>query len=242
MSDGSRHQGLKTVDRGDGSLWETVGRLQLDFLVGHGLRPHHRLLDVGCGTLRGGVRVAEYLEPGHYHGIEVNPSLLDTGYQRELTPHARERLPRENLRATDRFDCDFGVPFDYAIAPSLFSHIPLNHIRLCLYRVAHVMAPGGRFFATFSEAPKDFPLDDVQPGARGAWTERNPFFYYRGDLAWAASFSPWKASYVGDWGHPRGLKMVEFRRTAGRNGSPGPGRARSLAGLIPHARSGRRSR
>jgi hypothetical protein len=35
-----------------------------------------------------------------------------------------------NLRSTDRFDNDFGVAFDVAIAQSVFTHMPLNMMRL----------------------------------------------------------------------------------------------------------------
>jgi hypothetical protein len=41
-----------------GGLWEELGRLQFEFLVGAGLRPEMRLLDIGCGCPRGGVAPA----------------------------------------------------------------------------------------------------------------------------------------------------------------------------------------
>jgi SAM-dependent methyltransferase len=205
-----------------GGLWEELGGLQLDFLVAAGLVPESRLLDVGCGPLRGGVHFVRYLAAERYFGIDVNESLLDAGYELELTPELRAKLPRNHLRTTDRFDCDFGVEFDFVLAHSLFTHVPLNDIRLCLYRVAQRTRIGGRFYATFFEAPADFPLDGVldaprkpQPGARrtGKHPDRNPFWYWAGDLEWAAGFSPWQFRYIGDWGHPRSQNMVEFLRT-----------------------------
>lgn len=203
-----------------GGQWDRMGRLQRQFLVGRGLRPHHTLLDVGCGALRAGVHLVEYLETDRYHGLDINQTLLDAGYDRELPLRLRPKLPRDHLRATDRFDADFGVTFDYAIAQSVFTHVSLNHIRLCLYRVAQVMAPGGRLFATFFEVADNHDLDAVRPGRRGLWTERNPYFYYRSDLEWAASFAPWHVRYIGDWGHPSGQRMVEFRRA--RRSWPAP--------------------
>src|SRR5215207_6274180 len=197
-----------------GGKWAAMGDLQRDFLVAQGLRPEHRLLDVGCGPLRAGIRLVEYLDPGGYYGIDINGSLLDVGYEQELPSQLRERLPRDHLRATDRFDCDFGVRFDYAIAQSLFTHVSLNHIRLCLYRVARQLTPGGRFFATFFEAPRGHPLDaSLNDGRR--WTERNAFFYYRRDLKWAARWADCELRYIGKWGHPGGQRMVELRRARG---------------------------
>ncbi|MGH8866607.1 MAG: class I SAM-dependent methyltransferase [Actinomycetes bacterium] len=220
-----------------GGLWDSLGKMQRDFLVEHGLRPEHRLLDVGCGALRAGRHLAAYLEPGHYYGIDINRSLLDAGYDRELPDHLRKTLSRDNLRATGRFDVDFAVPFEFALAHSVFTHVPLNHIRLCLFRVAKAMPPGGRFYATYFEAPADFPLDGVRPGRRAKRTERNPFLYYREDLGWAASFSPWKVRYLGAWGHPRGQRMIEFTRVKRSPKVERRRRARRLVLQVPGTRS-----
>jgi SAM-dependent methyltransferase len=200
-----------------GGKWEQMGPLQLEFLISQGLEPRHRLLDVGCGPLRAGMHFVDYLDPGGYYGIDINETLLDAGYDHELPEPLRPKLPRDHLRATERFDCSFGVDFDYAIANSVFTHVSLNHVRLCLFRVAQVMPPGGRFFATFFEAPASHPLDLSRNGG-SRWTERNAFFYYRADLEWAARCAPWTVSYVGQWGHPGGQRMMEFRRTRPKAG------------------------
>ena len=51
-----------------GGLWDEMGQLQFDFMCARGLLPEHRLLDLGCGALRGGVHFARYLQPGKYYG------------------------------------------------------------------------------------------------------------------------------------------------------------------------------
>jgi SAM-dependent methyltransferase len=210
-----------------GRKWKRMGPLQLRFLKEHGMRRRHVLLDVGCGPLRAGRHFVRYLHPGNYYGIDVNATLLDAGYDLELSPELRERLPRDHLRATERFDCDFGVLFDYAIANSVFTHVSLNHIRLCLYRLAPRMRVGGRFYATFFDAPDGHPLDrSLNNGRR--WTERNAFFYYLDDLRWAADPAQWEVTYIGDWGHPGRQAMVEFRRIDPRERSA-VARARRVA-------------
>ncbi|GIG88591.1 class I SAM-dependent methyltransferase [Plantactinospora endophytica] len=203
-----------------GGYWDELGELQFEFLRQQGLKPDNRFLDVGCGSLRAGRLIAAHLDPGNYYGIDINHSLLTTGYDHELDDAGRARLPRTNLRATDRFDADFGVPFDMAIAQSVFTHISLNWLRLCLYRVAKVMPPGGRFYVTFFEQPEGFPIDGIGWSGR-LFTERNAFWYYQDDMRWAASRSPWSFRYMGDWGHPRDQRMVEYTRLDGEvGGSP----------------------
>lgn len=196
-----------------GGQWDEMGELQRDYLVSQGLKPDHLFLDVGCGALRAGRMLSDYLEPAHYYGVDVNNDVITTGYDRELTDEQRVRLPAANLHSTDRFDCDFGVQFDMAIAQSVFTHINLNLMRLCLWRVAKVMKPGATFYVTFFERRPTFALDTIQEG-KMAFSERNRFWYYRDDMRWVAENMPWQVDYIGDWGHPRNQKMVAYTRVA----------------------------
>ena len=88
-----------------GGLWDQMGQLQLDFMQARGLQPAQQFLDLGCGSLRGGVQFVRYLQPGHYYGLDNNQSLLDAGYDVELaTAGLQGRLPRENLFCNPNFE------------------------------------------------------------------------------------------------------------------------------------------
>ena len=198
-----------------GGVWDTHGERQLEYLRSQGLLPHHLVVDIGSGPFRAGRHIIDYLEPGHYYAVDANRSLMQAGYDVELTDEQRQRLPVTNLRANDRFDVDFGVQFDYAMAQSVFTHVSLNHIRLCLHRLAPSMREGGSFYATFFRRPASAPIDQVVQSKRGKpfFNEKNVFWHYSGDLAWAASFGPWRYEYIGDWGHPTGQRMARFVKT-----------------------------
>lgn len=143
-----------------GGGWDQHGKTQLDYLISQGLLPDHTFLDIGAGAFRAGRHLIDYLEPGHCYGIDINKSLLEVGYEHELSDEQRAKLPLCNIHATDRFDADFGgVQFDLAIAQSVFSHLSLNNARICLHRVGKVMKPGGRCFVTFFEGPQGTPID-----------------------------------------------------------------------------------
>lgn len=197
-----------------GGVWDTHGARQLDFLRGQGLLPEHQLLDIGCGCFRAGRHFIDYLAPGNYYGVDANHSLLQTGYDIELSAEQRARLPIENVRANDRFDVDFGTQVDFAIAQSVFTHVSLNHIRLCLYRASKAVRPGGSFFATFFERPPSTPVDQIfsPHKVKPFFTEKNLYWYYRADLQWAAQIAPWRVNYIGAWGHPANQKMIQFIR------------------------------
>ena len=179
-----------------GGRWDEIGALQLEMLAEHGLKPDHKLLDVGCGCLRGGVHFVRYLEPGHYFGTDINQSLLDVGYDVELAKAGlQDRLSRTALKADGAFQfSDFNVRFDRAIAFSLFTHLPLNAIRVCLERLAEVMKPGGILHATFFELPDGAPSGtDIRHPPADVLTHgsADPYHHRVADFRYAAEGLPW---------------------------------------------------
>lgn len=76
-----------------GGVWDTHGQHQLEYLKSRGLEPHHRLLDIGCGCFRAGHFFVDYLEPGHYYGVDANLSLMQAGYDFELTDEQARSCP-----------------------------------------------------------------------------------------------------------------------------------------------------
>jgi SAM-dependent methyltransferase len=213
----------KTVARGEhreviGGLWEEIGQLQLDFLQSAGLRPQHTLLDIGCGSLRLGVCAVAFLDAGRYWGIDLNDALLSAGYEREIIPAGlAARLPRTHL-ATDGAFRFTGLPtaFDFAIAQSVFTHLPLNHLRLCLANLAAHLTGPCIFYATFFIVPEGQANGPVQhhPGGVITFPNQDPYHHTLSDLRHAAAGLPWAVEVIGDWNHPRAQQMVCFRRLA----------------------------
>lgn len=199
-----------------GGMWEEIGELQLQTMMHCGLKPEHRLLDIGCGCLRGGVHFVRFLEADHYCGIDLNDDLLEVGYQQELTDAERQKLPRSNLAANGNFDFSiFGEPFDYALALSLFTHLPFNHIRICLERLAGVMKPEGQFLATYFEIEdgrRSFEPKLQEPGGVTSHGAQDPYHYSLADFEWAIRGLPWRVEKVAGFDHPRDQQLLKFVR------------------------------
>ena len=196
-----------------GGLWEQLGQLQFDFLVRQGLKPQHRLVDIGCGSLRAGVKLVDYLNTGNYFGTDLNADLLDAGYERELTVEQRHKLPRTNLIADGDFDFSWAPrPFDVAVAQSVFTHLPIGSLRTCLERLAPAMVAGGVLYATIFEVPDDWPSGPFRhsPGEIVSHEAQNPYHHRRRDVVVQSAGLRWLPRYIGDWGHPRAQKMIAF--------------------------------
>ncbi|MFF0108734.1 class I SAM-dependent methyltransferase [Streptomyces hirsutus] len=129
--------------------WLALGAMQFDYLVEHGLRPEHRILEIGCGNLRAGWRFIDYLEPGHYHGVDISPDILIAAQDTLVAQGLQNRLPTLTpvRDLTLRFLPE--AHFDVVHAHSVFSHSPLPVIEECLANIGRVLAPGGWFDFTF---------------------------------------------------------------------------------------------
>jgi len=200
-----------------GGLWEEMGKLQFDFLKDQGLKPEHYMLDVGCGCLRGGVHFICYLELRHYFGVDINSELLEAGKSELMKSDLLAKKPV--LVNNGDFDFKpFGRKFDFALAQSVFTHLPLNNIIKCLMNIEKALLPGGRFYATFLENIKGkFDLSPVSHHRAdgpdfNTFFDKDPFHYDFDVFEWICKGSTLKAECLGEWGHPRDQKMMVFKK------------------------------
>ena len=201
-----------------GGLWDEIGELQLAYLKNQGLKPSDRLLDIGCGSLRGGVKFAAFLNPGNYFGLDKDPRLLEAGKNIELKK-AGINLDTVSLLCRDDFlASEFGVQFNFAIAQSVFTHINSEQIHLCLKNSKPAIVKGGSLYATFFE---DTNTDSEANGPDGAivhspggvvsYPDSDPYHYRTEDLITLGSELGYQCEYLGDWQHPRAQKMIKYK-------------------------------
>src|SRR5882762_1735023 len=112
--------------------YDRVGALQFAVLALLGLREHHKILDIGCGSLRVGRLLIPFLHKEHYFGIEPNEWLVRNGIEQELgSSIAEAKRPRFSQDRQFRLS-EFGVRFDFILAVSIFSHAPRTAIGMAL--------------------------------------------------------------------------------------------------------------
>jgi cyclopropane fatty-acyl-phospholipid synthase-like methyltransferase len=199
-----------------GGLWDEIGKLQFDFMVAQGLKPHHKLLDIGCGCLRGGVHFIEYLNEGNYYGVDKDANLLKAGKREAKMAGLGHKLFRLELDSEFKFD-QLNATFDFAIAQSLFTHLNLNEILLCLINLEKVLGDQGKFYATYFRADKsEYSNAMIHQSKDDITIKTYPAFsrsmhYCLDMLQWSA----WHAGLecvpvIEGWDHPRQQEMVAF--------------------------------
>jgi SAM-dependent methyltransferase len=187
-----------------GGLWEEAGAAQFRFLYDRGLKPQHYLLDIGCGSLRGGVKFIPYLDAGHYMGVDQEPLLIQLGLEKELDP-ALNAAKRPRFLISDSFQFEqLDHRPDYALAVSLFTHLPEPLILDCLRKLRKFIREDGVFYASFVECglPQDNPA---------APHPHRSFSYTRQQMLQFGQSTGWTGEACGILKPGVGQQLVRFR-------------------------------
>ena len=181
------------------------GPHQLQFMRDRGLEPHHCLLDIGCGSLRGGVHYIRYLDPGNYLGFDKEPALVKAGVEAELGRSLADQK-RPELVTNGSFDfAAFTRCPDFSIAQSLFSHLAAHDASRCLENLSHFTRERDhRLYATFFVG--DSRKNATRSHAHGT------YMYDPAEFAAIGEAAGWNARYIGVWTTARGQHMMEFSR------------------------------
>lgn len=146
-----------------GGRWEETGRLQMALLQGEGMRPHHRLADIGAGSLRLGCKAVPFLDPGHYWATDASRALMLRGRAVELPDP--DRLPETHLIE----DSDFSLPglpdVDFVMVWGVFTHLPQAQVRHGLSAILTRWPRAQAVLFTTFEAPA--------PDWHGPWRQRD---------------------------------------------------------------------
>ena len=147
---------LRDVGGGD---FRAIGEALAAMLVRHGLRPEHRVLDIGSGVGRVALPLTRHLTAGRYDGVDVVARWV-RWCVRNITPrHPNFRFTHANVynshynrggvtAARYRLPFDDGT-FDFAFATSVFTHLDPESARNYTREAHRVLRPGGILVATF---------------------------------------------------------------------------------------------
>ncbi len=150
-------QGDHRATVGPADNYDVTAAMSFGLLTSLGLREHHRLLDIGCGSLRVARILIPYLAPGRYVGIEPERWLVEAGIESELGSDLIElKRPRFHF-GSDISELDPSERFDFAFAQSVFSHTGEDLTMGWLGDCARCLSDTGALVASF--VPGDAPSE-----------------------------------------------------------------------------------
>lgn len=132
-------------------VFEEGGKKQLITLLMEGLHPQSKVLDIGCGCLRGGYWLIHFLGDGCYFGIEPNIKMLEAGQRILLEP---ELMKNKNPKFDHNSDFNFNVfneKFDFFVARSIWTHASKQQIQSMLDGFINTANKGGEFLTSYKK-------------------------------------------------------------------------------------------
>jgi SAM-dependent methyltransferase len=198
---------------GHPGVWRAKRDFQYGFLRRMGLARSDRLLEIGCGTLRGGLPLIDFLEAGNYCGIEAREPVLREAHK-ELAEAALTHKRPVLLQAADLASVHLGTTFRIVWAFAVLQHMPDETLRGALRCAREHMDREGLFFASVNLA---------ETRRERTWREfpdiARPLHEYLA-LAEAAGLVAEDLGPLTDWGHPADLinahhHMLVLRRAEG---------------------------
>ena len=140
---------------GPPSEYDLIAAISFGLVTTLGLRQHHRLLDIGCGSLRIGRLLISYLNSGNYIGIEPNEWLVREGIEKEIGHDlVRIKSPRF-IFAAEPVVLTSEQAFDFVLAQSIFSHCTLELMERWLKAIFPILNQDGALVATFKAGEED---------------------------------------------------------------------------------------
>lgn len=185
--------------------YDLVAAMAFNLLTTLGLRQYHRLLDLGCGSLRIGRLLIPFLNAGNYTGIEPNKWLVEEGIKRE-TGRDLIKIKKPNFVFSDNAkSLKKEDSFDFALAQSIFSHCTLELIERWLLEIFVVLKTDGALVATFKQGDKDYfherGITEGDIRDDGWIYPKGP--YYRVDTISKLAEKTGFRFQILDWHHPR---------------------------------------
>jgi cyclopropane fatty-acyl-phospholipid synthase-like methyltransferase len=110
-------------------------------LVASGLKPSDVFVDFGCGTLRVGASLIEYLEPDRYVGFDIDQKILDVG--RELLPPGVFEAKRPRLAVVSPQSLSEAAALHprWVFSKGVLQHVPPDELDEFFQNLAAVMQP-----------------------------------------------------------------------------------------------------
>lgn len=184
---------------GPSNEYDLNAAIQFNLMTFSGLRESHTLLDIGCGSLRGGRLFIVFLRSGHYFGIEPEQWLVEKAISEEIGEDL-VKLKSPSFSHDGDFSCDtFDHRFDYILAQGVFNHAPERLIRRYMSEAKKCMKTTSIFAATYKQGHENHTGTE--------WLYPDHATYTPEHMSKMASDAGLRCFSI-DWPHPRGAKWI----------------------------------
>ena len=179
---------------GQERFYDVIAAMSFNLLTCLGLRQEHKIIDIGCGSLRVGRLLIPYLNKNNYYGVEPNKWLVQDGIKNEVGRDLIKIKAPTFIFDSSISEAKLPTDFDFVIAQSIFSHCGRDLVGKWLSEIQPHLKNDGALLATFKAGEAD-PIDD-------GWFYPHAVEFKIETMAAMASHHGFEFEIL-DWRHPR---------------------------------------
>ncbi len=127
--------------------WDELQSYQLNTLKSFGLKPEHKLLDIGCGPLQGGIAFIKYLNDNCYYGVDIDEKRLIAGLNQIKKFNLEEKQPKVLLSNTFGRAELKGLKFDFIWASQILYYFDEDKMKEVMSWLSIALKEDGKFLA-----------------------------------------------------------------------------------------------
>ncbi|MCF8467782.1 MAG: class I SAM-dependent methyltransferase [Sneathiella sp.] len=176
-------------------------------------------IDVGAGDIVLGEKMAELGRPKTFYVQDLSQPSLEAGLARIKA--AGFDISNITTLVSDNFNFE-NVPdesIDFAFSNSLFSHLSIDSILLCLRNLSSKMKKGSKYMSSMIVVPNEEESKSYDWSFLGkegtnviSYPVKDPFHYAESTVSLLSSFrTGFTVEAIHDYGHPF-QKLVEFKK------------------------------
>lgn len=194
-------------------VWEHLQQYQFNVLNSLGLKPHHSLVDIGCGPITVGLKLISYLDRGNYVGMDARSEPLVESYRRIAKHCLADKNPTLICSSTFGKGELENRQFDYIWMSQLSYHLDEVQTMQLFEQAQSMMNSTSVFLIDIIDPEMDRDLD-------AKWREFSyhirPYEFYEA-FAKRFSLSVQRRGTILDYGYPEKLNLsanflLEFRK------------------------------
>jgi hypothetical protein len=137
--------------------------------VGWGLKPQDTCVDYGCGTLRVGIHLIDYLNPGCYWGLEISDFLLREG-RKLIGDLSVEKRPNLRVISCQSIAEVAAMKPAMLLSAKVLIHVHPDELTEYLHNIMKIIGVSGQAYIT------------------GKWSATTTIRY--SEMSWAHGLSP----------------------------------------------------
>src|SRR5262245_24454489 len=123
------------------------------WLLGQGVQPNDMVVDYGCGTLRIGLRLIEFLDADRYVGMDIDERILNLG-RASLPPTLIDsKRPALELISAESLDCIAAKSPRWGFSKGVLQHVPPSELHEYFMRLSYLIHAGAIGFIRARVAP-----------------------------------------------------------------------------------------